>query len=207
MDADQSGSVTAKVIYRLPVELSKEIGRVAVTYSHLEHKMTAMIGMILQLQKPEARLALDEPPVWERLDTIQDLFALKALIPEFPFKVFWEELKEINAQRNNLVHGIWLRHPKTRAIWLRLTRGHWKRTEAGLPKVRRVIRPEAIPMTAKEARKVTIRTQKAIRQMDDLGAILDNAIRTFPDRFRPPAPVVDPIARRSSVKPQPHQKS
>jgi hypothetical protein len=125
-----SGSVEAKVIHKLPASLLNEIGRVVVAYSRLEHKMTATIAMTLQLQKVEARMALDEPLLHDRLDTIQDLFALKGLLPEFPFDDFWKELKVLNALRNSIAHGIWLRHPQTKKIWLRLVRGHWKKTEA-----------------------------------------------------------------------------
>lgn len=207
MVTDSSGPIEAKVIYRLPASLSKEVGAVAVTYSHLEHKLTALIAMILQLQKPEARLVLDDPPIFDRLDTIQDLFALKGLLPDFPFKEFWEELKELNSQRNNIVHGIWLEHPETGKVWLRLTKGHWKRTAAHQPKVRRIIRPESMEMGAEQCKEVRLKIEAAIGQVDVLGGILDNALQTFPDRFRPPAPVVDPLARRSHVKPQSQRKA
>ena len=200
--AEPTGSVEAKVIHKLPASLLNEIGRVVVTYSRLEHALTAVIAMMLQLQKAEARLVLDEPPIFERLNTIQDLFALKGLIPDFPFDTFWKELKAINKMRNSVAHGVWLRHPQTKATWLRLVSGHWTRTEAHQQKVSRVIRPESVPMDTKECKAIRLRIEAALKQVDVLGNILDNARRTFPDRFRPPAPVVDPLARRKFAKQQ-----
>ncbi|HEX4302095.1 MAG TPA: hypothetical protein VHZ78_04845 [Rhizomicrobium sp.] len=205
--SEPSQSVQAKVIHKLPVGLLTEIGRVVVAYSRLEHEMTAVIAMTLQLQKPEARLVLDEPPIHDRLNTIQDLFALKGLLPDFPFEDAWNELKAINTLRNMIAHGIWLRHPETKKVWLRLTGGHWKRTEAFQPKVRRIIRPESAPMDSAECKAIRLRIEAALKQIQVLGAILDNARRTFPERFRPPAPVVDPLARRTADKRRPPPKS
>lgn len=201
MKVSAESTVVAKVLKRLPTRLSCEVGKVVVAYSNLEHQFTAIIATILQLHKPEARLVLQSPPVFESLDTVQDLLALKALYTDLDFVTLRAELKELNALRNSIAHGIWLRHPTTKQVYLRLTRGQWKKRQAFDPPVRRVVFPESIPMGPKECAKITKRIDAAIRTVNLLGRAVDRMRETSPDRFRQRAPLVDPLARRTPPKP------
>jgi hypothetical protein len=44
-------AVEAEIVHRLPRDLTAEIGRAIVAFAKLEHKITMMIGLLLQLQK------------------------------------------------------------------------------------------------------------------------------------------------------------
>jgi hypothetical protein len=168
---------------------------VAILYSNLEHSFTAMISTILQLHKSEARLVLQSPRIQDRLDIVQDLLALKGFHPNFDFTGYREQLDDTNNKRNDIVHGVWLKHPISGEIMLRLTRGHWPK-KAKEPRVKRAIFPEAISMTAQDCSRFAKQIENAIQGARSLGMYIDRIAKASPDRFRSQAPVVDPLARR-----------
>lgn len=190
----------AKVIRKLPAKLERQIGRVAILYSNLEHSFTAMVGTILQLHKSEARLVLQSPRVQDRLDVVQDLLALKGFHPNFDFDGYREQLADTNNKRNDIIHGVWLKHPHTGEIMLRLTRGYWDK-KANEPRVKRAIFPEAVTMSAKDCGRFAKQIENAIQGSMSLGRYIDRIAKASPDRFRSRAPVVDPLARRVPKKP------
>lgn len=202
MKGSSQGQVIARILKKLPTRLSAEVGKVVVSYSNLEYQFQAIVATILQLQKPEARLALSQPPVFESLDVVQDLLALRALYAEFDFVSFRVRLVTINTLRNNISHGIWLRHPDTKEIFLRLTKGQWDKQQSFAPPVRRIVFPQSIPMGHKECAKVTAMIADAIKGATRLGALVDAMRKASPDRFRERSPLVDPLARRIPPKPR-----
>jgi hypothetical protein len=202
MKVSNQSVIEAKVLHRLPASIALQVGRVAIAYSNLEHQFTAIIAVILALHKPEARLVLQSPPVYDSLDIVQDLLALRGIRPRFDFVAYRAELKEINIWRNNVAHGIWLKHPKTKQIYLRLTRGKWKKQQAFDPDVRRVVFPESVLFGPKQGRELVARINQAIYRARELGGQVDAHVATSPDRFPKQAPLVDPLARRKEPKPR-----
>ena len=200
MKVSSQSRIEADVLVEIPGDMSLEVGNLVVAYSNLEHQFTAIIAIILQLNKPEARLALQSPPIFDSLDVVQDLLALKDFRPKFDFTAFREELKEINIWRNSVAHGVWLRHPETKAIYLRLTRGWWKQTQSFQPAVRRVVFPESVPMGKVEIEAITTRIKAAIEKCHVLGGYVDGMLAALPERFGQRAPLVDPLARRDAPK-------
>lgn len=201
------GTIEATVIHDLPATLEREIGRVIVKTAKLENDLLALVALLLQLQKPEARLVVRDQRLHERLDTIQDLFALKAIFPEFKFETFRKLLEEVANERDRLAHGVWLKHPDTKVIYLRLTRGNWGR-KSHEPKVQRKIYPEATEFTAAHCRLLRDKIEKAIVMAAELGQHFDTALKTLPDRFRPLAPVINPLGYRTPKKlPTPQKPS
>jgi len=192
--------VEAAIIHKLPVKLNTAIGRVIVTYAALEHKLSMVIAVILQLQKAEARLVMKEPRIPDRLDTIQDLLALRDITVATNFIKMRELLDTANRERDQLAHGVWLRHPKTRKLYLRLTKGTWKRTGANQNKIKRHVFPQSIPYSATECLSTLATIARAIELTQMLGAEVDAELQTSPDKFRPLAPVLNPLGHRSPIK-------
>jgi hypothetical protein len=186
----------AEVVHNLPKQIAAGIGNVIVGTSKLEHKLTSMIGLILQMDKAEMRLTLRQPRIEERLDIILELFALKALNLDFDFTAFRKTLIEIGGKRHRLAHGIWLQHPETDQLYLRLARGSWPKSllePQSDGKLRRDTFPQSIPYGAEELDADNALINAALATMDQLGDLLDLALATYPERFRKPLPPVNPL--------------
>jgi hypothetical protein len=200
--------VEAVIIYKLPVRLSTAIGRVITAYAVLEYKLSGCIAVILQLQKQEWRLVLKEPRASERLEAIEGLLAIRDITIDVDFVALRDLLDTANRERDQLAHGIWLRHPQTRKLYLRLTKGSWKKTGTHQNKIKRQIFPQSILFNAPECLTVLKTIERAITVIQTLGDGIDTARRASPEKFRPLAPVLNPLGHRSPIKePAPHPPS
>jgi len=191
----------AKIVHKLPAALAAEIGRIIVAFAKLEYQLTMATAILLALNRVEARLVLKEPRLKERLDIIIDLFSIKHIELQTDTANLRETLEDAENRRNELAHGIWLRHPKTRALYLRLTRGNWPQPKHGYGKLKRAIYPESIPYDAKKCREVRALIEKALDLLEPLGAELDAARRALPERFRLPSPVLNPLGGHVPKRP------
>lgn len=192
--------VEAVIIYRLPPRMSNIVGRIIVRYAALEYKLNAAIAVMLQLQRVEWRLVLKEPRVHERLETIQDLLALRDITIATNFEEFSDLLETVNRERDQIAHGIWLQHPVTKKIYLRLTKGMWKRTAPYQNKIKRPIAPQSILFGVEECRAVLARIDGAIKLIQVLGREIDAARKASPGKFRSLSPVVNPLGHRTAEK-------
>ena len=194
--------IEAPVVHDLPDEIAAGIGRVLTGTSTLEHKLTSMIGIILQMDKAEMRLTLRQPRMEERLDIVFELLMLKAIETDFDFDGFRKTLVDIGSRRHRLAHGIWLKRTDTGELFLRLARGNWPK-EFLLPdrvgRLRRDTYPQSIPYGAHDLREDFQLIEAALSTLDKLGDILDRALATYPERFRPPLP---PLNRLGSHRPK-----
>ncbi len=195
---NQTNMVEAEIVHDLPPEINMEIGRIIVAFAKLEHKLTAMIGLILQLEKAEMRLVIKEPRPHERLDTIVDLFLLKGIELRTDTKELRKLLETANSRRDRLAHGLWLKHPTTGELYIRLTKGNWSPEK--LPnqeaKIKRSIFPEAHPYGANECQEDLKIIEQSLDGVDALGGELDSLLSSFPDRFRPRLPLINPLGVR-----------
>ena len=203
----------AEIVHDIPEEVAAGIGRVMIGTSKLEHKLTAMIGLILQLDKTEMHLTLREPRIEERLDIIKELFMLKAIEPEFNFEEFKKTLQSVGSRRHRLAHGLWLQHPKTGELFLRLARGSWPKNllpHGGVGKLRRDTLPQSIPYGADELKEDLSLIEEALERLDELGAALDYSLSAFPERFRTPLSPVNPLGghkpRERPAPPKPSEE-
>lgn len=188
--------VEAEVVHDLPDEIVAGIGRIVVGTSKLEHKLTTMIGLILQIDKAEMRLTLREPRLPERLDIIHELFLLKALEPDFDFDGFRKSLEDISNRRHRVAHGLWLQVPNTGELYLRLARGSWPKNmliKGNAGRLRRDVLPQSIPHGPKELQEDLALINSALETLDELGALLDHSLATYPERFRQPLAPINPL--------------
>jgi len=188
----------AEIVHDLPDDIAALIGRIVVTYAKLEHKLSMLAGLILQLNKAEVRIALRMPRAIERLEMVLDLFAVKDIHPEIDIGQMSEAITRATANRDLLAHSLWLRHPETGELYVRMTRGSWPKDLTLGEKVTRAVYPQSIPYSAAECRVALEQVEAALASVDALGEQLDDSLRTFPERFREPSPVLNPLGRRKS---------
>jgi hypothetical protein len=186
----------AEIIHKLPNNLAAAIGRIVVLYAKLEHKVTALSGLILQLDRAEMRVAIRTPRVPERLEMALDLLALKKIHIPSDSDETRALLSVFAAERDRLAHGIWLRHPQTKKTYLRIARGKWPKDMTRGASINRIVLPQAVPYAAKDAISSLAQGEKTLAAIDILGEELDQAMKNHPERFRLPLPILDPFARR-----------
>lgn len=193
--------IEAIVVHDIPDDLAALIGKVIAAYSRLENNTIYLTALLLQLNKVEARIALRNPRPAEALDMALDLFTLKAIRVTTDTASLRPKLEKAKADRDAIGHGMWLRHPTTNELYLRLSRGSWDKSMTGGDKISRAIFPQAIPYGPTECQLVLNNIEDALRGVDALGAELDAALQSFPERFRPLAPVLNPTGRREPKTP------
>ncbi|HEX2257289.1 MAG TPA: hypothetical protein VHG92_11430 [Afifellaceae bacterium] len=187
----------AEIVHQLPADLEALIGRVIVRYAKLEYKLTMLTGLLLQLNKPETRIALRTPRAVERLEMALDLFAIKAIPVRMDAQALRETLSQATSGRDVLAHGLWLQHPETKALHLRLARGSWPKDMSKGERVSRAIFPQAIPYGTEDCKQTLGLIDQALAGVEHLGKEIDDALEAFPERFREPAPVLNPLGRRN----------
>lgn len=200
-------TLEADIIHDIPANLAEIIGRVIVAYARIEHNLTSLAGLLLQLNKPEMRVALRTPRAVDRLDMALDLFAIKALVPTIDETDLRGTIEKACTERDMVAHGLWLRHPETGELFLRLTRGSWPKDIAPGDGIKRAIFPQSIPYPLARCTAALQLCERALRGSDQLGHALDNGLKSSPDRFRPPSPVMNPLGYRkpkeSRAQPKP----
>jgi hypothetical protein len=192
----ETPTIEGDIVHELPDELNAVIGQVIVAYARLEFNITALAGLMLQLNKAEARIALRTPRVTERLDIVLDLFAIKAIIPSVDTVALRTMLEQAANGRDAIAHGIWLRHPETGELWLRHVRGNWPKDKTGGDRVKRSMLPQSIPYGPEQCKATLALIEEAFQRTNDLGAQVDRTQIAFPERFRGPAPNLNPLGRR-----------
>lgn len=129
-------------IYKLPKEFIDKIGHVIVAFSYLEYLLSRIIYDLLNVGQKEGRLAVREPRATDRLDIIIDLLNIKEIKVDVDIDAISQLLDDVQSRRNNIAHGVWLEHPNTGQIFLRLTRGSWQPDPKIRGKVKKTIHPE-----------------------------------------------------------------
>ena len=187
----------AEIVHELPDGLAALVGRVVVTYAKLEHKLTMLSALLLQLNKAESRITLRTPRATERLDMALDLFAVKNITIKMDFVALRQTLERATSGRDILAHGLWLEHPETKELYLRLTRGKWPKNMTRGTTVTRAVFPQSIPYNEENCKATLALIQQALSGVDQLGEEIDAALQAFPERFREPSPLLNPLGGRT----------
>lgn len=187
----------AEVVHDLPDDIAALIGRVMLSYAKLEHSLGMLTTLLLQLNKAEARIALRSPRAADRLEMALDIFAIKDISIQMDISTLREAITKATSQRDILAHGLWLKHPKTSELFIQITRGAWPKDLSRGERISRVVYPQSIPYGAENCKATLDAIHKALGLVDQLGGEVDNALHTFPERFRPPSPVLNPLGSRS----------
>ncbi|RVC58848.1 MAG: hypothetical protein EOS65_19900 [Mesorhizobium sp.] len=190
----------AEIVRDLPDDLLGLIGQVVVGYTRVEHGLLSLTSLLLQLNKAESRIVLlRQMPAHERLDMVLDLFAIKGIELKTDAERLRDDLAKATSGRNNVAHGIWLRHPASGQLYLRLTRSDWPKDMTLGNKIKRTVFPQSIEYGVDDCRKTLALIDRALVGVDALGAEIDSALSEYPGRFRPPAPLVSRLGVRKKV--------
>lgn len=191
--------IEAEIVQKIPYHIAATVGRITVCYSLIEHKLSSLAALILQINKAEMRIALRMPRAVDRLDIVLDLFAVKAIPLSEDIGTLRAELTKACSRRDNLAHGLWLKHPKTGMLYLRLTRGQWPKDITKGEKIARSVFPQSIPVDLAYCKEALSLCEGVIKRVDRLGAELDAALQASPEKFREPSPLIDPLGRRRTT--------
>lgn len=203
----ESLSLEGEITHDLPKPLKMKIGEIILLYSRLEHDLTGLSHILLQLNKAESRIALKTPRAVDRLEIALDLLAIKKLTPTTDAVALRTLIERCSTLRDQVAHGIFLKAPETNDIYLRLTRGSWPKQMTPAAKIKRFILPQSILYGEDEANEAIAAITEARKIIQQLGAEIDNALVSFPDRFRPPAPNLNPHGHRLPTKSQVRRES
>lgn len=191
--------VEAEIVQKIPYHIAATLGRITVCYSLIEHKLSSLAALILQINKPEMRIALRMPRAVDRLEIVLDLFAVKAIPISEDTGELRAQLTKACSRRDNLAHGLWLKHPETGVLYLRLTRGQWPKDITNGEKIARSVFPQSIPVDLAYCKEALALCESALKSVDRLGTELDAALQASPEKFREPSPLIDPLGRRRTT--------
>src|SRR5690606_4578070 len=105
---------------------------------------------LLQLNKAEARIVLREPRAEDRLEMALDIFAIKGIEVQTDTESLRKTVSNATQKRDWLAHGIWLRHPETGDLFLRVSRGNWPKDATRGKAIKRAVFPQSIPYSAED---------------------------------------------------------
>ena len=197
----------AEIILELPAAMSEILGRIITVHSVLEHKLTSLSVILLQLNKGEARIAVREPKTVDRLDMALDLFAIKDIEVQSDTQAIREAVGKATAERNKIAHGLWLKHPGTGQVYLRIARGQWSKDLTRGERVSRAIYPQSVPFGVKDCKAILEQVLHALKLVDELGKEIDIALQSSPEKFQPPSPLLNPLGVRNPKGKKPQRGS
>ncbi len=116
------------LIYELPGEMNRSVGRIIVTFAAFEQRMLRIAYDLLGINPKQGRIAVRQPRGHELVEMVEDLAALAGVKLDFDFKGFASLAKEANTKRDLIAHGAWVQDPKTDKVYLVMTRGQWNPT-------------------------------------------------------------------------------
>ncbi|HEX7007628.1 MAG TPA: hypothetical protein VF274_10835 [Alphaproteobacteria bacterium] len=165
---------------RLPRNYSTEIGRVIARWALFESRLRALAYLLLDVSPERGRLAVRGGRVADYLTMLEDLMVLRGVGVTVNIKALKRPLSEVEAFRDKLAHGVWLRHPRTRTPVLQVSKGDLPDAPAG-----RAVQASAV--TLSDLRRYVRTIDAAIRIADRMHRELVRQTRVvaLPKRRRP----------------------
>lgn len=169
------------VVKDLPSNLLEGIGQVIVLFSRLEFVLSKIIHDLLGISEKEGRLAVREPRASERVNIIADLLALRNMEVGTDLKKLQTLVENLEKDRNKVAHGIWVKHPKTGELLLRVTKGTWQDGIRG--KVKRIIVPEAFEVSPNYLAQIAEQIDQTTIQVLSLAREIVNSTPTLHEKY------------------------
>lgn len=182
---------------RLPRNYSTEIGRVIARWALFESRLRALAYLLLDVSPERGRVAVRGGRVADYLTMLEDLMVLRGVAVTVKTSALKRPLSEVEAFRDRLAHGVWLRHPRTRTPVLQVTKGDLPDSPAG-----KAVQASAV--TLGDLRRYVRTIDAAIRIADRMHRELGRQTRAAPTtkrRRQPPQ-----RARGRGRRPQPQPK-
>lgn len=129
-----------------------------VEWARFEYLVQQMAWEALDLHPVEARIALREPRITDRLGMVRDILEQRgATLDKDAFVSIYSRSSDLASQRDLLAHGIWGHHFDE---WhIRRARGPWAKNLHAKVGRSRTINPEMVPMTLTALRKIRTEVQ------------------------------------------------
>jgi hypothetical protein len=158
-----------KAEYRLPAPISREIGRIVVHWAHFEDLVQYLNRQMVGLSDSQARIALREPRVTDRLEMLHELIKLKpsGQWDDELYRSILSRARLLTAKRDMLSHGVWGKRPD--GWYVQMTRGSWPKNLRELVQGSRKINPQMVPVTVDTLRETTEAIATLIDDMKRLG--------------------------------------
>jgi hypothetical protein len=160
------------VITDIPSRVYREIGRAIVLHAFLEYILGRTVYDLLEINPKQGRIAVREPRGQEVYDMIKDLAHVRGIDLSTEYDVIRQAIEGAKTQRDQLGHGIWLRDPETKRLFLRVLRGTWQRDPKMKGKVKRRISPEGQEYGLPELRSLIEQIEATIDAINGLRADL-----------------------------------
>jgi len=177
-------TVELPTIYKLPKEFVEKIGHVIVAFSYLEYLLSRVIYDLLDVGQKEGRLAVREPRATDRFEIITDLLELRQITVLADIDVIYKSITDVQNRRNNIAHGVWLEHPNTKQIFLRMTKGKWQPDPKKRGKVKKIIHPEGLEYGEPELSQLCVDidavTTDVFSMAQEVGGKLDSLRKKHP---------------------------
>lgn len=168
-----------KVIQKLPVSLSREIGKVAVKCAFLEHYISTILYDCLPVPHKEGRLAVIQPRLEDYPDLIKDVLSLKGIKCKTKTKKLSIRLRKIRVERNAIIHGLFMKEKGTKRILLRNLGGSWSIDHFGNSKKKK-INPEGLHFTVLDCKSLESDMDVAIEIISRIEAEVKASLKKLP---------------------------
>jgi hypothetical protein len=155
------------VIRRLPTRYNTAIGRLIVRFSIVEMGLRQFIYALLELDNKLGRVAVKNPRVRDSFTMIEDIMALRSFTTKINIKTLAKECAKIEAFRDKIAHGVWVKHPKSDTPVLQVTAGSYPETQGG-KSVKARIKPQALRVTPADFKNYTRGADIAIKTIKQL---------------------------------------
>lgn len=134
----------------LPKRHFELIGNITVYHAAIEARIKSAIFTVLRIGPKRGRLAIRDQRADEQLGLLETLLEM-ACIPvpvKFNFKKLKTRLKDADACRNALCHGVWVKHPDYTTPVLQVAQGDWraKPPTSNAKRAPRKIKPIGLPL-------------------------------------------------------------
>jgi hypothetical protein len=129
------------VLRNLPIAFATEIGRIVAQYSLFEYAIKRTNYLLLGISPKQGRVAVREPRGEDLVGMAQELSSLVIPDFDFPFNDLKIVAKDLNAQRDKLAHGVWMKKGKYKLLMI--TSGSWTPPKTR-GRISRRIKPEGL---------------------------------------------------------------
>lgn len=153
--------------YKLPVSISREIGRVMVHWAFVEQYVQDIVYLLLGVSEKQGRIAVREPRVIDRFDMIAELAYLRKVhIDASDLKSLKDRAEDIVPIRDLFAHGCWTFSADHGEYAIQNTKGPWEgRTGHGRKKK---INPEGLLANADAIRLTVQKIETVIADLREL---------------------------------------
>lgn len=152
--------------YRLPVAYSTEIGRIMTRWAFIEWQLQQITYRVVGVDQKIGRLAIREPRTDSHVTMIADVMKRRRITVSTDLTKLSVGLIQIKNFRDAIAHGIWIKHPSTKLPMLQYTKGKW--SLPAMPKTKRVVEPQGVPVTIEKLREFVKSIEGAARTISKL---------------------------------------